>query len=174
MIKTNVVIILGGGVNQDGSLGKNSKERLDYFLKNKTQFSGRPIILSGKHCGLKLFFKPQKTEAEAMKEHLIKNNVSEELLFLENKSKHTINNAIFSKKIIDNHHDWGKNIAIITSDWHMERAMFIFKNIFRREYNFLPLKVSSASSTDEKKYEKLQKIAVKIILNLWVKYFRAT
>lgn len=70
----DIVIILGGGIELSGELGKNTKERLELFLRAGRGSVSAPILLSGRWSG-SLKNKPQITEAEAMKKYLVEHGV---------------------------------------------------------------------------------------------------
>lgn len=104
----------------------------------------------------------QMSEAEAMKNYLIENGIDEKHIVLENKSRNTLENLSFSKKIMD---DMKENYSCIfvTSDYHVFRtgnyakkvglkidgvgcktAFYYWPNAFIREYIALMLKYKKA------------------------------
>jgi uncharacterized SAM-binding protein YcdF (DUF218 family) len=132
MRKIDVIIILGGGIDKLGTISKITKERLDIFLKEKNKFSDIPILLSGRWGGLKRD-KPKITEAQAMQKYLVTKGINPARIYLEMKSLDTISNAIFSEEIIRKHKNW-KHILLVTSDWHIKRALWIFQKVFGDSY----------------------------------------
>ena len=66
------------------------------------------------------------TEAEAMRRLLAENNIGEERILIEDKSKSTIENLKFADELY-NLHD--KNIVIVTSDYHIFRSLSIAKKL---------------------------------------------
>lgn len=64
------------------------------------------------------------SEALCMKKLLIDMGVDEKRLFLEDKSKSTYENILFSKKIIRQNH-LGSAVTIVTSDFHQLRSQYI-------------------------------------------------
>ena len=154
--KVDLVIILGGGT--DGTLRPifYTKERLAAFLKSRKKFKGVPIVVSG---GYSMWFKrkPRYTEADVMKNLLIKHNVSPKLVHLESKSRDTIGNAYYSKQIIKKLPDV-KNILVVTTAGHVKRSRWSFRRIFGRRYKlyFLeaPTKIFSfRNNTGRRRYE---------------------
>ena len=91
----NTMIILGAKVNEDG-ISKTLKRRLDkaieYYNTNKNINN---IIVSGGQGSDEVV-----TEALAMKNYLVKNGVSKDKIIMEDKATTTLENIIFSKKII--------------------------------------------------------------------------
>ncbi len=130
------IIVLGGGITKNGIVPDFVKTRLEkakeIFLKNKSArilFCGRYSFLYSKNN------RPAKTEAQAGKEYLLKIGVPGKNIYMENKSKDTIGNAYYAKKLYFIPRK-EKEAIIITSDFHLERSRFIFKEIFGSGYDF--------------------------------------
>lgn len=116
-------VLLAGGLTKRGKLPYNSCKRADIainLIKNKKISK---LILSG---GLKNKY---SIEAKAYYDYLIKNGLKKSLLLIEEKSKDTIGNAIYSKELILKE-KLDKSIILITSNFHLKRAMMIFEHIF--------------------------------------------
>jgi len=165
MKKIDVIIILGCGINEQGAVSKITKERLNVFLERKNKFSDIPILLSGCCSGLKRN-KPKITEAQAMKKYLIAKGINPARIYLEMKSLDTVSNAIFSEKIVKKHKNW-KHILLITSDWHMKRALWIFQRVFNNSYNIYAFSAASPEKDQKKRklYEACLLVFAKRILN---------
>lgn len=116
--KIGTMIILGAKVNEDG-VSKTLQLRLDkaieYYNKNKDI----NIIVSGGQGTDEI-----TTEALGMKNYLVDNGVNEENIILEDKATTTLENIIFSKKIMENL-NLEKRALIVTSDYHLLRGRFI-------------------------------------------------
>jgi len=151
MRKIDVMIILGGGIDKQGTISRVTKERLDIFLKKKNKFSDIPILLSGRWSGLKRD-KPKITEAQAMKKYLLTKGINPARIYLEMKSLDTVGNAIFSKEIVRKHKNW-RYILLVTSDWHMKRALWIFQKVFGSPHYIYVL--SAISQERDRKKRKL-------------------
>jgi len=166
MRKIDVIIILGGGIDDQGEISKVTKERLDRFLKENNKFADALILLSGRWGGLAKLARgmPEITEAQAMKEYLITKGINSKRICLEMKSLDTVSNAVFSKEIIERHKGWSK-ILLITSDWHMKRALWIFQKVFGRQYQIHTFSVTSDKKSDDRKVcENYLLVVAKIIL----------
>lgn len=165
MKKIDVIIILGCGINKQGAVSRITKERLDFFLEKKNKFSDIPILLSGRWSGLKRN-KSKITEAQAMKKYLVMRGINLTRIYLEMKSLDTVSNAVFSEKIVRKHKNW-KRILLVTSDWHMKRALWIFQKVFNGSYCIDVLSVISQERDRKKKklYEDFLLIFAKRILN---------
>ena len=100
------MIILGAKVNEDG-ISKTLKRRLDKAIEYYNTNKNINIIVSGGQGSDEVV-----TEALAMKNYLVKNGVSKDKIIMEDKATTTLENIIFSKKII-------------TSDYHLFRGQII-------------------------------------------------
>jgi uncharacterized SAM-binding protein YcdF (DUF218 family) len=76
-------------------------------------------------------------EAESLKKLLLENKIDKERIFLEDKSTNTMENFIFSDNLY-NLSD--KNIVIVTSDYHMFRALSVAKKLKYSNISGLPSK----------------------------------
>jgi len=165
MKKIDVIIILGCGINRQGTVSRITKERLDFFLEKKNKFSDIPILLSGRRSGFKKN-KSKTTEAQAMKKYLVTRGINSTRIYLEMKSLDTVSNAIFSEKIVRRHKNW-KHILLVTSDWHTKRALWIFRKVFSNPYYIYVLSAPSQERDRKKRklYEDFLLIFAKRILN---------
>jgi uncharacterized SAM-binding protein YcdF (DUF218 family) len=77
------------------------------------------------------------SEAEALSRLLLERKIDKERIFLEDKSKNTWENLKFSNELY-NLSD--KNIVIVTSDYHIFRALSIAKKIKYRNVSGLPVR----------------------------------
>jgi uncharacterized SAM-binding protein YcdF (DUF218 family) len=75
------------------------------------------------------------SEAEALKRLLLERKIDKERIFLEDKSKNTMQNFKFSNELY-NLSD--RNIVIVTSDYHMFRALSIAKKLKYKNVSGLP------------------------------------
>ncbi|MFA6475329.1 MAG: YdcF family protein [Patescibacteria group bacterium] len=123
----DVIIILGKGLTADGTLPEIVQHEIDYALN-----LAKPIIFSGDYWGL-CPNPARTTEAEAMKKYAQGKMLTPVQLYCENKSKDTIGNIIFSKKIIDQNNF--KNILILSSFDHIKRVQYICAQVFKNDYD---------------------------------------
>jgi uncharacterized SAM-binding protein YcdF (DUF218 family) len=75
------------------------------------------------------------SEAESLRRLLLENKIDKERIFLEDKSRNTMENFIFSDELYNLS---GKNIIIVTSDYHMFRALSIAKKLKYANVSGLP------------------------------------
>lgn len=147
--KIDAIVILGGGITADGILSSATRERLDYLLKKGKTLLQVPIILSGRWSGFTKV-KPHTTEAQEMKRYLTRHGIGARQIILEPESLDTISNAVFVRRIVDRRRHW-KKILLTTSDWHMKRALWIFRRIFGKNYQIIPLGVMSNKAAKEQR-----------------------
>jgi len=74
-------------------------------------------------------------EAESLKRLLLENKIDKERIFLEDKSKNTMENLIFSDELYNLS---VKKIIIVTSDYHIYRALSIAKKLKYSDISGLP------------------------------------
>lgn len=89
---TNVMIVLGNRLNDDASITSKMKERLELTLKGYKIFSPTKIIVSGGVANKKA----RISEAKAMQDYLINNGIPDNQVIMEDNSKSTVENALFS------------------------------------------------------------------------------
>ncbi len=129
-LKCDVFVTLGGGMHlyspedkNNVTLNPSSTKRLitTYKIWKKHK---RKIILTG---GRPLNNKKYPSEAEVMSDFLKSLGVNKKYLILESSSLNTFQNAKLTKEILQENH-W-KKPCLITSAYHMPRAVKVFKHI---------------------------------------------
>lgn len=122
MMKADAGIILGMSMWGDEP-SPGLKERLDYGLKLYKEGVFPRFIVSGG-----LDHKDYKyTEAEGMKNYLVKQGVPENAIILENKSTSTYENLLFSQRIMRS--EGLSTAVIITHTFHGRRALEIAEKL---------------------------------------------
>jgi uncharacterized SAM-binding protein YcdF (DUF218 family) len=120
-------IVLGGIGDIDLRLKKinfsGSSDRL--FQTLPLYYKGRikHIIFTGGSGSIEF---PEKREGLFVKKYLESIHVPDSALIIESQSKNTYENAVFTKKILDSLQISG-NFLLVTSAYHMPRALAIFK-----------------------------------------------
>ena len=127
-----VAIVLGNWLNDDGSISKILEKRL---AMTKELYFGKEIdkiIVSGGLAN----YKAGISEAEAMAKCLIRDGVNEDDILIENKSKTTNENAIFSVPIAKSL--GAKKIIIVTTIEHFTVYSYnpikMFRNAIEKNY----------------------------------------
>lgn len=132
----DVIIILGGGINRDGSLPDLPKKRVEAGIELFKERHAQRIIMSGKY-GFWLDESgviPSRSEAEAMKEYAVALGIPADSILLEEESKDTLGNAYFTKVNFLEKNNW-KKVVIVTSDFHFERTKYIFNLVLGHDYS---------------------------------------
>ncbi len=117
----SVLIVLGSGVNEDGTPTLVSRSRADAALTYIREHPDAVIITSGG-----LYTTDRPSEAESMKQYLVEQGVSEERILTENRSATTAENLRFSADLIKEN-QLSPNVVISTSDFHSYRAALYAK-----------------------------------------------
>lgn len=112
--KGDVLIVLGGSVLDDGTLGESSYWRSVYATRAYREGQFRQVVLSG------------MSAAEAMKSFLVCQGVPPEVIRLETRSTSTRENALFTKELLTG---VSGRLVLLTSDYHMFRAHHAFGKI---------------------------------------------
>lgn len=99
--------------------------RINQAIKLYNQNKISKILVTG---GIGYFNKDKTTtEANIMKEYLIKNKIPIKDILIENKSKNTKENIINSINILNSKYDLNKiKILLISSDYHIKRCQKLF------------------------------------------------
>lgn len=130
--KLTGVIVLGGGegkgtiaeARNEASLGR-AAERLTAAVKAHKNSPSLKVLYTG-HTGS--VFHAGWSGSDIANKLLLDQGVSPDKIILENKSRNTYENALFSKKFLEqtaNEGQWG----LITSAAHMSRSMKIFEKV---------------------------------------------
>jgi uncharacterized SAM-binding protein YcdF (DUF218 family) len=121
------IVVLGGMASFDetnkrlvfSSSGDRLMQALDLYSKGK---AGK-IVISG---GAGNLTGKQRPESDFVKEYLVRLGYSDSLVFAENLSVNTAQNAEFTAALF-NRHNWSKNIILVTSAFHLCRASLCFE-----------------------------------------------
>lgn len=112
------IVILGNALNNNKA-SIILELRLKKSLKYINRFKKAMIIVTGG-----ITSNNTKSEAEVMKDYLIKTRIKENRIILEPKAKTTEENFINTKKLINEN----KNILVVSSSYHILRSRLICEN----------------------------------------------
>jgi uncharacterized SAM-binding protein YcdF (DUF218 family) len=143
-----IIVVLGGGIDLQGNIPSYVYSRLGEAIKLQHELNCK-ILVSGEYSFLYDKVKPPFTEASKMQGYLLEKGVSVDKIIKEEQSKDTIGNAYYSKKYVFLPQKEKKAI-IITSDFQVERANYIFSKIFGPEYDFKIVGIKSELPEGEK------------------------
>ena len=122
----DAILILGCKIKKDGTLTNLLKGRVDRaieFSKMQEEKTNKTVLFvpsGGKGDDETI------SEAQAMKNYLIKQGIEEEKILIENKSKNTFENIKFSNMIVEKKIKNAK-LAFSTTNYHVLRAVIIAK-----------------------------------------------
>ncbi len=128
----NTAIVLSRWMNLDGTLGEETKKRTDRSIDLYLEGATRSLTMSG----LRDNKEPESptSHAEAMKRYAHSCGVSEEAIFKEEHSLDTTGQAFFIKRDIIIPNEF-QRLAVISSDYHMERVKAEFDFMFGGNYS---------------------------------------
>lgn len=139
--------------------GKGDREaigiaRLELVVKLAKRNRKSRIILSGGRKG------PGPTEAKNARRYLAERGIPPSRMIMEGRSGNTLENAFYSKRIIDKGGIRKPVVIVVTSDFHMPRTRFIDTAIFGAGYR-LRFIASPTPARFLKKARRYERIALK-------------
>lgn len=142
--KSDVIIILGGGVDKDiKEINTQAQKRVDRGVELWLNGYASYIILSGG-----LVKNTSYTEADGLMEYAQGKNIPINKIFREKQSTDTYTNAFFSQEIMKQK-NW-QTALVVTSDYHTKRACKVFRKLK------INVKCIASSVPQEKLYQKLE------------------
>ena len=117
------LVVLGFQLNPDGTMRDELIQRLTVALECSRQYPNAFIVCTGGGTAPNA---PEATEAGRMAAWLIENGVDEARVFVENRSMTTAQNAIFTFQILAENAPQVKQLAIISSDYHIFTGALLF------------------------------------------------
>lgn len=129
----DVIIVLAGGIQDDGSLPETVRRRVLHAKNIYDQNLAPRIIMSGRWSRYQEAIQPKTTEAQLMTQYAVELGLPLESILQENTSHSTIENAVHSKKRFFEPNSW-KKIIVVTSDFHLPRTKRVFDTVLGREY----------------------------------------
>jgi uncharacterized SAM-binding protein YcdF (DUF218 family) len=161
----DAIVVLGGGVNPDGTLPRVARGRVERAVELFEGGIAPRLILSGR-CGLTGEPAPV-TEAAAMARYAAEFGVPADALLLEEDAKDTLGNAYFTWARFLEPNGW-TSIRVVTSDFHLSRAAWVFRKILGPGYDFSFVAAASGLSPRELIERALEECKITIFLNEWL------
>ena len=126
------IVVLGFQLNPDGTMREELIQRLTVAKRCAEKYPNALIVCTG---GGTASGNKDATEAGRMGEWLIENGVAAERVLVEDKSLTTAQNAVYSLNLLAAHHPQVKEIAIVSSDYHIATGTLLFdaESILRAE-----------------------------------------
>lgn len=110
------LVVLGYELNADGSMKPELEKRLQVARENLEKYPRAMVLVAG---GGTAYSNKEVTEADVMTQWLKDNGIDEARIIVENRSLNTLANARNSLRILTKSYPQIRNLAIITSDYHV-------------------------------------------------------
>jgi uncharacterized SAM-binding protein YcdF (DUF218 family) len=162
----DAIVVLGGGVEPDGSLPRTSLTRVERAVELFHAGIAPHLILSGR-CGLAVPEPVPVTEAAAMAAYAREHGVPGDAIFLEEVARDTLGNAYFTREMFLEPNGW-RTVRVVTSDFHLSRAAWAFRKILGSAYDFSFVSAFSGFSPRELIHRALEECKISIFLNEWL------
>ena len=117
------LVALGFQLNPDGTMREELIERLKVLLRASEQYPNAVIVCTG---GGTAADDPSATEAGRMAEWLAAQGVNPARVVVEDRSVTTAQNAIYTFDILEERYPRVKQIAVISSDYHIATGVLLF------------------------------------------------
>jgi len=117
------LVVLGFQLNPDGSMRDELVERLKVALASARKYPEALVICTG---GGTASGNKEATEAGRMAEWLIQNGLEPQRVIVEDRSMTTAQNAVYSLRILSEQYPQVKQLAIISSDYHIATGIILF------------------------------------------------
>ena len=118
------IVALGFQLNPDGSMRDELVERLKVVLRSAEKYPNAKIVCTG---GGTASENASATEAGRMAEWLIANGIPEDRILVEDQSKTTAQNAIFTLDLLEENWPQVRQLAIASSDYHIATGTLLFE-----------------------------------------------
>lgn len=116
------IVIMGYGLNQDGSMKEELIDRLVVGLSSALKYPNAYVAVTGGATS----GKKDVTEAGQMARWLRNRGISNDRLIVETKAYSTTENAKNVHKILMKQYPQVENIAVVTSDYHLRQSCTMF------------------------------------------------
>lgn len=152
------IIVLGAGMNPDGSLPLIPRRRVERAVELFHQNQARTIVMSGRWSMLAAS-PPPSTEAAAMRQYaLTLDSTVATSILTEDESLDTLGNAYFVYKNFVRTRSW-KRVLVVTSEFQITRCKYIFTKVLgdtcevdfsQADSQFTPAELSSKLASEQK------------------------
>ena len=123
--KVDGIIVLGGaiGVAREDIVLNNAAARMTKAVELARAHPEAKLVFTG--GGANLLSPVVRTEADGARLLFLGLGLPESRLVLEDKSRNTVENAVFTRRLVEPKP--GERWLLVTSAWHMPRAMGVFR-----------------------------------------------
>ncbi len=117
------IVVLGFQLEPDGTMREELIRRLETAKRSAEKYPNALIVCTGGGTAAE---NESATEADKMAEWLIANGVAPERVIAENRSLTTAQNAIYTFDILTEDYPQVKELAIVSSDYHIATGNLLF------------------------------------------------
>ena len=142
------IVVLGFQLYPDGSMAEELRGRCETALRCAEKYPKALIAVTG---GGTAWQNPNATEAGVMAAWLTEHGVDASRILVEDESRTTADNAVFTSALLRERHPEVKSLAIVTSDYHMPLGVLLFQEealLAEYETGTLPFSVVSNAALD--------------------------
>ena len=118
MSRADAIVVLGCRMPEDGRLGGALERRVAHAAELWRRGEAPLLLLSGGGGR-------QRSEADAMRELALGEGVRSEAMLLEDRSRNTVENAVFSAALLRG--KGGRRVIVVSEAYHLLRARILFK-----------------------------------------------
>lgn len=118
------LVVLGFQLKPDGSMREELIRRLQVARRSAEKYPNALIVCTGGGTAAK---NSSATEAGKMAEWLIENGIAPERMIVEDHSLTTAQNAIYTLDILSERYPQVKELAIVSSDYHIATGALLFE-----------------------------------------------
>ncbi len=133
----NAVIVLGCGLNEDGTPGPTLTKRLEGCVEYYRQNNNCYVVVSGGYSRYN-----NVTEGSAMKNYLVNKGIAADKILVDENATNTRENFIHAMNLLKSDNIPTDNICYITNDFHIYRA-----GVYAKQIGFTDIK-SVSTATD--------------------------
>ncbi len=116
------ILVLGAGLQSDGTPSAMLHDRVTVGVELHQALGGVPLLMSGDQTG-------DYNEVAAMKTLALSLEVSEEVIFMDNKGYSTYESILRAKQVYG-----AKRILIVTQTYHLHRALYLAESLEMEAY----------------------------------------
>lgn len=143
------IVILGYDLKDDGSMKEELIDRLVVGLSSALKYPNAYVAVTGGAtsdvAGV--------TEASQMAQWLRERGIEEERLILETKAGSTLQNVTRLSRILCNDYPQIRNVAVVTSDYHIRQACTLFSTMFHNSGDGLNMAGNAVNMTGRTKQD---------------------
>lgn len=116
------IVVMGFGLNEDGSIRPELEKRLTVALRSAVKYPNAWVLVTGGQTGAA----EGVTEAGQMASWLQKNGIENNRIIQEKQSLSTTANAVNCYKLLTKAYPQVSSIAVVTSDYHLADSCALF------------------------------------------------